>query len=403
MKINNEARNAIFIGTLCSIAYFAVYIARNILSAVSPQMIESGFSEEYIGKISSVFFIAYAIGQLVNGAIGEKIKTRYMLSLGLVLAGVCSIVVPFVDKYKVGMTIAYGMTGFFLAMIFGPITKVVAENTEPKYATRCTLGYTFSSFFGSPMAGLLAVMISWQGVFVSSGITLIVIAILVFIFFLILEKTGIVKYNQFKTQHKGTANIKILLKRQIVKYMLISVLTGIVRTSVVFWLPTYISQYLEFSAKKSAGIFTIATFVISLTPFAAVFLYERLKCNLEKTVLVMFASSTVFFVGVYLVKYSSINIILIVLAIMASNGAASMLWSRYCPSLMDTGMVSTVTGFLEFLSYMAAALANVIFANAVLEIGWSNLILVWTALMAVGVIISLPFNAWVQGKGTRSK
>ena len=98
MKINNKARNAIFIGTLCSIAYFAVYIARNILSAVSPQMIESGFSEEYIGKISSVFFIAYAIGQLVNGAIGEKIKTRYMLSLGLILAGVCSIVVPFVDK-----------------------------------------------------------------------------------------------------------------------------------------------------------------------------------------------------------------------------------------------------------------------------------------------------------------
>ena len=117
----------------------------------------------------------------------------------------------------------------------------------------------------------------------------------------------------------------------------------------------------------------------------------------------MFASSTVFFVGVYLVKYSSINIILIVLAIMASNGAASMLWSRYCPSLMDTGMVSTVTGFLDFLSYMAAALANVIFANAVSEIGWSNLILVWTALMAVGIIISLPFKAWVQGKETRSK
>lgn len=392
MKINEKARNAIFIGTLCSIAYFAVYIARNILSAVSPQMIEDGFSEKYIGKISSVFFIAYAIGQLVNGAIGDKIKTRYMLSIGLALAGVCNIVVPFVHGSELGMTVAYGMTGFFLAMIFGPITKVVAENTEPKYATRCTLGYTFSSFFGSPMAGLLAVMISWQSVFVSSGIILCVISVFVFVFFLNFEKKGIVKYNQYKPQQKGAANIKVLLKRQIVKYMLISVLTGVVRTSVVFWLPTYIAQYLEFSTKESAGIFTVATFIISLTPFAAVFIFERLKRNLDKTVLVMFISSTVLFIGVYLFKQPIINIILIVLAIMASNGAAAMLWSRYCPSLMDTGMVSSVTGFLDFLSYMAAALANLIFANAVSGIGWGNLILVWTGLMAVGVIISLPFR-----------
>jgi hypothetical protein len=52
----------------------------------------------------------------------------------------------------------YGMTGFFLSMIYAPMTKVVAENTEPIYATRCSLGYTFASFFGSPMAGVAAAL-----------------------------------------------------------------------------------------------------------------------------------------------------------------------------------------------------------------------------------------------------
>ena len=69
-----------------------------------------------------------------------------------------------------------------------------------------------------------------------------------------------------------------------------------------------------------------------------------------------------------------------------------MLWSRYCPSLRDTGMVSSATGFLDFLSYMAAAAANLIFASAASTIGWGNLILVWLGLMIVGVLLMLPYD-----------
>ena len=76
MKLSQNAKKAIYIGTLCSIAYFAVYIARNILSAVTPQMVALGYTEEYIGSISSLYFVFYAIGQLINGAIGDKIKAK---------------------------------------------------------------------------------------------------------------------------------------------------------------------------------------------------------------------------------------------------------------------------------------------------------------------------------------
>ena len=73
-------------------------------------------------------------------------------------------------------------------------------------------------------------------------------------------------------------------------------------------------------------------------------------------------------------------------------GVSTMMWSRYCPGLRDTGMVSSVTGFLDFLSYMAAAVANIVFANAVTTIGWDNLILVWTGLVLLGVIVTFPYN-----------
>lgn len=400
MKFSQNAKKAIYIGSLCSVSYFSVYIARNILSAVTPQMIEQGYTEEYIGTISSLYFIFYAFGQLINGAIGDKIKAKYMISMGLLGAGITNLIFSRITLYPTTAMIVYGVTGFFLSMIYGPMTKVVSENTEPIYATRCSLGYTFASFFGSPAAGLLASFLAWQNVFTFSSTALFVMAAVGFSFFTLYEKKGIVKYGQYKPEKKGAQNIKVLFKHHIVKFSFISILTGVVRTSVVFWLPTYINQHLGFSSKTSATIFTVATLVISFTAFIAVFTYEKLGHDINKTVLIMFSSAVIFFALTYFVNLPAVNIVFIVLAIMSSNGAASMLWSRYCPSLRDTGMVSSATGFLDFLSYMSAAAANVIFASAATTIGWGNLILVWLGLMIIGVIIALPYDKFKKTQNT---
>lgn len=395
MKLSPNAKKAVVIGSLCSVSYLAVYIARNVLGAVTPQMVADGaFTEEYIGSISSLYFICYAIGQLINGAIGDKIKARYMISLGLLLAGISNVLFPFLENHALAAQISYGATGFFLAMIYGPMTKVVAENLEPIYATRCSLGYTFASFVGSPGAGLLAAFLSWKNTFIASSIALAAMAIIFFAFFTVFEKKGLIQYGQYKTEKKKGGSIKVLFKHRIVKFALISIITGVVRTSVIFWLTTYISQALDFAPDVAAGLYTAATLVISLTAFVAIFVYEKvMKFNMDATILLMFSLSTVFFFLVYLIKIPAVNIVLMVLAIMSSNASATMLWSRYCPSLRDTGMVSGATGFLDFLSYMAAAAANILFANAVTSIGWNNLILVWMGLMIAGVIVALPYRS----------
>ena len=391
---NQSVVNAICIGSLCSVSYLAVYFAKNIFSAVSPKMLAGGFNEDFIGTASFVYLICYALGQLINGRLGDKVKSRYMISLGLCLAGITNFV--FANVAAVSTTAAivfYGMTGYFLSMIYGSITKVVAENTELVYATRCSMGYTFASFIGSPMAGVAAAALSWQAVFMSSTAALVTMAVICFIVFLIYEKKGIVKYNQFKVkkEEKG-GGIKVLIKRQIIKFTFISMITGVIRTSVVFWMPTYITQQLGFAPETSASVFTVATFIISFTTFIAIFVYEKLGRNMDKTILIMFSLSAVFFALTYFVHHPALNIIFLVLGIMASGGSSTMLYSRYCPSLRDTGMVSSVTGYIDFISYVAAATANKLFAGAAVAIGWNNLILVWFGIVALGVIIALPYK-----------
>ena len=390
---NEKVKNAIMIGTLCALSYLGVYIARNMLGAVTPQMVESGaYTNEYIGTVSSLFFIAYAIGQLINGIVGQKIKPKYMLSFGMFLAGISAFVFPHTMNNVALARLSYSLMGFFLSMIYAPMTKVVAENTDPLYTPRCSLGYEFSSLFGSPLAGMLAAVLTWVSVFYVGSSILVIMGVVCFVVFTYFEKKGIVKHYEIKKAEGEAQGIKGLFKHRIVTFTFVAMLTGVIRTSVTFWMPTYFSQYLGFSPKNSALIFTVATLVISLAAFISVFVYEKLNRNMNKTLLLSFAASAMFFLLLFLIKQPIMNIAFMILAVLTANCAAAMLWSVYCPSLRDTGMISGATGFLDFVSYMSAAAASSIFANAATSIGWGNLILVWFGLMAVGVVILMPIK-----------
>ncbi len=391
VKISQKAKEAILLGGVCAIAYLSVYLARNVLGTVSNQMVGLGiFDKEFVGSLSSTFFVTYAIGQLINGGIGDKIKGKYMICGGLLLAGVAGYVFTALPASVPYAYVAYGACGFFLSMIYAPMTKLVADSTEPIYATRCGVAYTFSCFFGSPIAGLLAAFLSWKGVFTVSSTALIVMSVACFSIFCAFEKRGIVHYPVREKEVGPTGGVKLLLRHQIVRYTFVSMFTGVIRTTVIFWLPTYIAEHLRFAEKEASLIFSGATLVISFTAFMALAVYEKLGRNMNRSVLVFFSVSALMFLLVYLVKAPVFNIVFIVLAIMASNAAASILWSMYCPSLAKTGMVSSATGFLDFVSYMAAAASSKIFANAVDSIGWGNLILVWMGLMILGVAVVLP-------------
>ncbi len=392
-KISVEAIRAIYLGAMCAFAYLAVYVVRNILSAVSPQMLEQNvLTNENLGTLSSLFFTTYAVGQLINGIIGDKLKARYMMCGGLVFAGVAGAWFAMFAQHPIAAYTAYGFTGFFLSMIYGPMTKMVAENVSPLYVARCGVGFTFSSLFGSPLAGLAGMILPWRAALYVSVAVLIIVGVVCFCLFLFFERRGIITYQHYERQKESVGSIGVLIKHQIIKFTIVSILTGVVRTAVVFWLPTYIAQYLGFSADTAALIFTVTTLMISCSAFLAIFVYERIGRKMVLTVFMSFAASALCFLLLYFFKQPTLNIVLITLAVLFANCAASILWSVYCPSLRDTGMVSSATGFLDFVSYMSASIASTIFANAVSAIGWNGLILVWFGLMVIGVAISLPFK-----------
>ena len=389
-----EIRNAILIGGMCAISYLAVYIARNMLSAASTQITESGaFSESALGILSSVYFYTYACGQLINGFIGDRVKAKYMISFGLMLAGVCNAAFSYLSGIPLLAYIAYGTSGFFLSMIYGPMTKTVAENTKPVYATRVSVAYTFASLIGTPIAGFVAVLVAWNTAFQVSATSLLLMGVISLLCFTALEKKGIVRYgvHQLPKQAVKKGNrVKTLVKRQIIKFTVISMITGVVRTAVVFWLPTYLNQRLGYPTDTATMLFSLCTTVIAFTSFIAIFTYELMKRNMDLSILIYFILSAAGFLALLFVNSPILNIIVLVFAIIACHCADCLMWSRYCPSLYDTGLTSTATGYLDFISYVAAATASAIFPHLKDLIRWEGLILLWFGLMVVGILVSLP-------------
>lgn len=404
MKINTQAKKAIYIGIVCSISYLAVYIARNVLGAVTPQILGEGvFTTENVGAMSSVYFFTYAVGQLINGFIGDKLHVKYLTGIGLGASGICCALFVILSNSFRATILVYGLMGFFLSMLNGPITKVAADNAGEKYAPRICTAFNSSALLGSPVAGALAAVMSWGAVFKCTSVMLLAFGLLGFIIFGSFEKKGLIHQHATENVKIAGGGIRKLLKRNIIKFSFISILTGVVRTTVVFWMPTYANQYLGFSVEKSAIIFTVATLAISTNSLLTTFIYEHTGNDSNGILSRSFPGAAVCFLLVFFIKIPALNMVFLVLAIILCCSSSCLMWNQYCPSLSDTGMVSLVTGYLDFLSYMAAAVSTTLFANAVSTIGWGNLILVWFALMIIGIFVILPYNKIrLHSKGSSS-
>ena len=125
---------ALRLGASCTGIYIANYVFRSLLSVATPLMLqEQAFTNESVAVLSSVYMLAYALGQLVNGPLGDYVNPRIIVGGGLVLAGIGMLVFPSVSALT-GQAVCFALLGCGLSALRGPLVKMLSENTEPDHA-----------------------------------------------------------------------------------------------------------------------------------------------------------------------------------------------------------------------------------------------------------------------------
>lgn len=385
--MDKNTQKAWRIGSFCIATYLASYVTRNILSVSTPEMIkEAFFTKEYTGLLSSICFIFYAAGQLINGFIGDRVHPKYMIIMGLGISSVSTFVIPIFDNRILHFT-AFALIGFGLSMLRGPLMKVISENTAATHARMiCTL-FSMAGFAGPLIASILSIFFKWRAVFTATGVISVIITVLAVAAITALEKRGEIKF--VPKYDKGIAGILNVFKLEdFIFYMLISSIGEIAGSSITFWIPTYTTEHLGFSNDVASTIYSVVSFSTLFTPFITLLIYEKLIRNGIKLALVMYVISAVFFIAVRFTAAPVLNVSMLIIAKVAAAAASSIVWSAYIPGLARSGKVSSANGVIDAAGYAMASLANVLFSTFVGRLGWGGIVNMWYIIMLIGAAVS---------------
>lgn len=385
--MDKNTQKAWRIGSFCIATYLASYVTRNILSVSTPEMIkEAFFTKEYTGLLSSICFIFYAVGQLINGFIGDRVHPKYMIIMGLGISSVSTFVIPIFDNRILHFT-AFALIGFGLSMLRGPLMKVISENTAATHARMiCTL-FSMAGFAGPLIASILSIFFKWRAVFTATGVISVIITVLAVAAITTLEKRGEIRF--VPKYDKGIAGILNVFKLEdFIFYMLISAIGEIAGSSITFWIPTYTTEHLGFSNDAASTIYSVVSFSTLFTPFITLLIYEKLIRNGIKLALVMYVISAVFFIAVRFIAAPVLNVSMLIIAKMAAAAASSIVWSAYIPGLARSGKVSSANGVIDAAGYAMASLANVLFSTFVGRLGWGGIVNMWYIIMLIGAAVS---------------
>lgn len=383
-KSRDELKKSVIIGGICIAAYLANYCLRNILSVLTPAMLKTGiFTTEHIALLSSVYMFFYAVGQLLNGVLGDIFDPKKMILIGQVTAGASLILFPFV-KFSFLQICCFALLGFALSMVRGPMMKIISENTKQNHARIICVFFSFTSYAGPFLASILAMLFHWNWALIAAGAITVFIAISAYMALTVLEKRKAITFQSMKGT--GLKGIFALFKiKRFVFFMVSAALVEIFSASISFWIPTYLTGNLGFDTNTANIIFSCIAVLRSAVSFLALIVFKLLREKDLRMIRISFGSAAVFFTFMLFVGNRWLVIIFMLLALMSVGLTTTLLWSIYIPSLGKTGRVSSANGVLDCTGYVVASGANMLFGGLITHGGWNSLNICWIALCLVGI------------------
>lgn len=117
-------RKILFAAMFC---YLFFYTGRQTIGFAIPGIQEEfNVSKETLGWVSAIMLWCYAIGQMINGNLGDKYGGRRVMSAGAILSCLTNWAVSFTTSV-VSLGALWGLNGYFQAMGWAPGSRVLSN------------------------------------------------------------------------------------------------------------------------------------------------------------------------------------------------------------------------------------------------------------------------------------
>ena len=110
------------------IAYASFYLCRVNMSIAIPGILEEyNLTKTAMGAVLTALFFAYAVGQFINGQLGDKFGARKLLTFGAIVSAILNLIFAVLPGIVSLMALVWGLNGYFQSMGWSPATKTIAN------------------------------------------------------------------------------------------------------------------------------------------------------------------------------------------------------------------------------------------------------------------------------------
>ena len=393
----------------CWMAYAISYLCRsNVSIALTPMMEQLGWDKTQAGMIGTVFFWVYALGQLVNGYLGDKISPKYYMITGMAVTMAANLAMGFTNS--LGLAVFFwGLNGFGLSMLWGPVMRMITQWFAPEQRGNVII-LSFSSIAGFFVAwgllGALLSVISWRWAFWIPSAVMALFAIL-WTFQVKNNPTqvGMIDYSTSKEPastaspdknppigDRPAVNIKLttlILREGLILVSCMCLIQGFIKESISYWTPTILSESAGSLGSQIASLFSV------ILPLANIFgIFFLGWCNKRfgyqskrplKILLLLCILSGL----CLLLFYRNFWCIVVFMSLLSTlmHGVNTVLLSFIPLAFAKYNKISGISGFLNFTCYMGATIGGVLSGFMSDRLGWSGVFTVWllTAMACLGI------------------
>ena len=388
--------------------YFVSYFSRKDFAAVMAAMISDGAIERAnAGLVGTMLFAFYGVGQLLSGYLGDKIKPKHLIIIGLTATAVCNAAMPYLPD--AGMVIVWGINGLAQAMLWPPIVKILSTYLDHKTYVTAHLIVTSAAHFATVLlyayVPLCLTFMSWQAVFTTAAI----LATCAFIAFavamsILLPKNANVEENATRTpdfsdkmeQNGGEKLLPLLRRSGIFTVFVCIVVVGFLRDGIESWLPMLYSEAFSKDVSESTLVSIILPIFSILSISIVTALYrKRILSNEVSGSALLFAISLalaiplVFFLDMDGAFFRVASLFITAFICGAMHGVNFLLISCLPGRFAKVGRSATVSGVCNSCVYVGAAISTYGIALVSKHMGWSFTAITWCGILAVGIIFAL--------------
>lgn len=167
-------------------AYASYYLCRVNFAVAQPQILRDfpEWTSADIGTIPSTYAAVYAVGQIVNGTLGQRYGTRRLMTFALCIAAITNLLFAFTSSLN-GMRLLWAINGLGQSAGWSLMVHTLSNwNTSERRGTligRLSTSYTVGNVVSWVLAGFLCEWFGWRAAFLVPAIVLLPVTITFFL------------------------------------------------------------------------------------------------------------------------------------------------------------------------------------------------------------------------------